>query len=102
MDVYVLYRDMRTYGFKEDYYKKASDQGVIFIRYEPEDPPDIHAVEEEGRSFLRLTATEPILGKRLEIDADLVCLAAASVPPREQSAPFPDAQGPAQRGRLLP
>ena len=81
MDVYVLYRDMRTYGFKEDYYKKASDQGVIFIRYEPEDPPDIHAVEEDGRSFLRLTATEPILGKRLEIDADLVCLAAASVPP---------------------
>ena len=49
MDVYVLYRDMRTYGFKEDYYKKASDQGVIFIRYQPEDPPDIQAVEEEGQ-----------------------------------------------------
>jgi heterodisulfide reductase subunit A len=81
MDVYVLYRDMRTYGFKEDYYKKASDQGVIFIRYQPEDPPDIRAAEEGGRSFLRLTATEPILGQRLEIDADLVCLAAASVPP---------------------
>ena len=41
MDVYVLYRDMRTYGFKEDYYKKASDQGVVFVRYEPDDQPDI-------------------------------------------------------------
>jgi len=81
MDVYVLYRDMRTYGFKEDYYKKASDQGVIFIRYQPEDPPDIHAIEEKGKSFLRLTATEPMLGYRLEIDADLVCLATASTPP---------------------
>jgi len=81
MDVYVLYRDIRTYGFKEDYYKKASDQGVLFIRYEVDDKPDIRAVEEDGRAFLRLTATEPILEKRIEIDADMVCLASASVPP---------------------
>lgn len=81
MDVYVLYRDIRTYGFKEDYYKKASDQGVIFIRYEVDDKPDIRKVEENGRAFLRLTATEPILGQRIEIDADMVCLASASVPP---------------------
>jgi heterodisulfide reductase subunit A len=81
MDVYVLYRDIRTYGFKEDYYKKASDQGVIFIRYEVDDKPDIRATEENGKAFLRLTATEPILGQRIEIDADMVCLASASVPP---------------------
>jgi heterodisulfide reductase subunit A len=80
MDVYVLYRDIRTYGFKEDYYKKASDLGVVFIRYQPEDQPDIQAVEEEARSFLRVFVTEPILGQRLQLDADLVCLAAASVP----------------------
>ncbi len=70
-----------TYGFKEDYYKKASDQGVIFIRYEVDDKPDIRKVEGNGRAFLRLTATEPILGQRIEIDADMVCLASASVPP---------------------
>jgi heterodisulfide reductase subunit A len=81
MDVYVLYRDIRTYGFKEDYYKKASDQGVIFIRYEVDDKPDIRPVEEDGRSFLRLTAMEPILGRRIEIYVDMVCLASASVPP---------------------
>jgi heterodisulfide reductase subunit A len=81
MDVYVLYRDMRTYGFKEDYYKKASDAGVIFIRYDTDDPPDIRAAEEEGRAFLRLTAAEPVLGERIEIDADMVCLASAAIPP---------------------
>jgi heterodisulfide reductase subunit A len=81
MDVYVLYRDMRTYGFKEDYYKKASDLGVLFIRYQPEDAPDVQAVEEEGRSFLRVSVMEPILGQRLQLDADLLCLAAPSVPP---------------------
>jgi heterodisulfide reductase subunit A len=80
MDVYVLYRDMRTYGFKEDYYKKASDLGVLFIRYQPEDAPDVQAVEEEGRSFLRVSVMEPILGQRLQLDADLLCLAASSVP----------------------
>lgn len=81
MDVYVLYRDMRTYGFKEDYYKKASDAGIIFIRYELADKPDIQPAVEEGRPVLRVTATEPILGQRLQLDADLVCLAAASIPP---------------------
>jgi len=80
MDVYVLYRDMRTYGFKEDYYKKASDLGVLFIRYQPEDAPDVQAVEEDGRSFLRVSVMEPILGRRLQLDADLLCLAASSVP----------------------
>jgi heterodisulfide reductase subunit A2 len=81
MDVYVLYRDMRTFGFKEDYYKEASDRGIIFIRYSEDDKPDISAIEEGGRAFLRLTATEPILGQRLEIDVEMVCLAAPSVPP---------------------
>ncbi len=48
-----------------------------FIRYEPEDKPQVEAVEEEGRSVLRVTVTDPILGKRLAIDADFLSLAAA-------------------------
>ncbi|MCK7471312.1 MAG: hypothetical protein MZU95_11420 [Desulfomicrobium escambiense] len=35
MDIYILFRDMRTYGFKEDYYREAADKDVKFIRYEP-------------------------------------------------------------------
>ena len=49
IDIYILFRDMRTYGFKEDYYREAASKDVKFIRYEPEDKPVVEAVEEEGR-----------------------------------------------------
>jgi heterodisulfide reductase subunit A len=83
MDIYVLFRDMRTYGFSEDYYREAANQGVAFIRYEPDDPPEVEAIEEEGRPVLRVTVTDAILGKKVAIDADYVSLAAAVVPPAE-------------------
>ena len=41
MDITILFRDMRTYGFKEDYYREASGKDVKFIRYEPEDKPQV-------------------------------------------------------------
>ena len=80
-EIYVLFRDMRTYGFKEDLYREASNQDVKFIRYEPEDKPVVEAVEEGGRSYLRVSATDPILGKRLALDVDNVVLSAAVIPP---------------------
>lgn len=83
MDVYVLYRDMRTYGFKEDYYKRASDQGVVFIRYDIDDKPNVATVEEDGKAVIKVTVTEPILGQSVMLSADMVCLAAASIPPND-------------------
>jgi len=81
MDIYILFRDIRTYGFKEDYYREAADKGVRFIRYEPEDPPVVEPGEaEDGRSVLKVTATDYVLGKKLELDADVIALAAAIVP----------------------
>jgi len=80
MDIYVIFRDMRTYGFKEDYYREAANQEVKFIRYEPEDKPDVQVVEENGRKVLKVTVTDPILGKKLALDADIVALAAAVIP----------------------
>ena len=80
IDIYVLYRDMRTYGFREDYYREAADRGVIFIRYEPDEKPQVERVEEGGKTFLRVTVTEPTLGMPLAIDADILALAAAVVP----------------------
>jgi heterodisulfide reductase subunit A len=80
MDIYILFRDMRTYGFKEDYYKEAGDKDIKFIRYEPQDKPQVEAVEEEGRPILRVTLPDYILGKRLQIDADVIALAAAVIP----------------------
>ncbi len=80
IDIYILYRDMRTYGFAENYYREAADQGVKFIRYEAEDKPQVEAVEEGGQRILRVNVTDPVLGSKLQIDADLVVLAAAVIP----------------------
>jgi heterodisulfide reductase subunit A len=80
VDIYILFRDMRTYGFSEDYYREAADKDVKFIRYEPQDKPQVEAVNEGGKSILRVTATDYILGNKLEIDADIIALAAAIIP----------------------
>ncbi len=81
MDITILFRDMRTYGFKEDSYREASEKDVKFIRYEPQDPPVVEAGEsDEGRPVLKVTATDYILGKKLVIDADILALAAAVIP----------------------
>ena len=80
MDITILFRDMRTYGFKEDYYREAADKDVKFIRWEPDDKPEVEAVEEDGRPVLRVTTTDFVLDKKLSLDADLLVLAAAVVP----------------------
>ncbi|MDP6632930.1 MAG: 4Fe-4S dicluster domain-containing protein, partial [Dehalococcoidales bacterium] len=80
MDIYIIYRDMRTYGFREDYYREAANQGITFIRYEPDDKPLVEPVEEAGRPFLRITLPDPILGKTIALDADCLVLAAAVIP----------------------
>jgi heterodisulfide reductase subunit A2 len=81
MDITILFRDMRTYGFREDYYREASEKDVKFIRYEPQDAPQIEAGQsEDGRPVLKVTATDFILGKKLELDADILALAAAVIP----------------------
>jgi heterodisulfide reductase subunit A len=97
MDIYILFRDIRTYGFAEDYYREASNNDVKFIRYEPDDKPQVEAVEQEGRPVLRVAVTDPILGQKLAIDADYLALAAAVIPPagnREISQFFKVSLGP--------
>jgi heterodisulfide reductase subunit A len=80
MEIYILFRDMRTYGFREDYYREAADNGVMFIRWEPSDKPVVEAVKEGGKSVLRVTVPDPVLGQRLELDADYLTLSAAVIP----------------------
>ena len=81
MDIYILFRDVRTYGISEDYYREAAGKDVKFIRYEPQDKPLVEPGEsEEGRPVLKVTATDYVLDTKLEIDADIVSLAAAIVP----------------------
>jgi len=80
LDIYILYRDMRTYGFREDYYRLAADKGVMFVRYDVDNPPQVEKGED---GLLKVFVEDQILGVPLEIDADLVSLAAAVVAPED-------------------
>jgi len=80
VEISILFRDMRTYGYAEDYYRAASEKDVKFIRFEAEDAPTVEAVVEEGKPVLRVTAPDYILGRKLALDADCVVLSAATVP----------------------
>ena len=70
--VYVLYRDMRTYGLLEDYYTKARQKGVVFIRFNQDTPPEVEA-EAEG---MMVTVKDHVLQRDLRIRADLLALSA--------------------------
>ncbi len=82
--IVVLYRDMRTYGFREAAYREAREKGILFVRYEPESPPqlDVHVgrISNPSNGRLRLRFREPTLGRDLEMEPDLVVLAAPMVP----------------------
>ena len=81
MDIYILFRDMRTYGFSEDYYREAANKDVKFIRYELQEKPQVEpGTSEEGRPVLKVTLPDHVLGNKLEIDADIIALAAAMIP----------------------
>ena len=83
-EIIVLNKDIRTYSFKEDYYREAAEKGVIFIRYDDEKTPE---VTDEGGLTVRID--DPILGETLEIKPDTLVLSAATIPPEsnEELAP---------------
>jgi heterodisulfide reductase subunit A-like polyferredoxin len=83
MNIYVLYRDMRTYGLMEDFFKEARDKGVVFLRFDPEEQPVVTKVKEGGKNILRVEMTDAILGERFAIDADLLQLATGIVAPED-------------------
>lgn len=85
-NVYVLYRDMRTYGLMEEYYTKAREAGVIFIRYDIERKPEVLKTTSEGKEVLQVSIFEPIIKEDITISSDMVVLSAAVVPPRENAA----------------
>ena len=76
MNVYILYRDIRTYGEKEYLYRQAREQGVIFIRYSLNNKP---VVSVDGDA-VKVTVTDHVLGRPMELSADMVALATAIIP----------------------
>ena len=74
--VYVLFRDIRTYGLRETYYRSAREKGVIFIRYDEDEKPEIR----KNGTGLVATVSDKILNSKLSFTPDLVVLSTGIVP----------------------
>jgi heterodisulfide reductase subunit A len=84
-NVYVLYRDVRTYGFREIYYKKARQAGVVFIRYAKEAPPEVS--DDNG---LVVDLKSPDFPEPIKIEADTVVLSTGIATDRENNRRISD------------
>jgi len=76
MNIRILYRDVRTYGFLETHYAQARREGIIFVRYDPEESPE---VKKEGET-LKISFEDKILRERMTLRPDLIVLSSASIP----------------------
>jgi len=75
-NIYILYKDIRTYGFNEDYYAQARAEGIIFIRYDDDNKPQ---VSEEGGG-IRVAVFDELIGEKIVISASTLALSAAVIP----------------------
>jgi heterodisulfide reductase subunit A len=80
MDVFVLYRDMRPYGLREKVYREARAAGVVFIRFDFE---KAFTVETDDADRLCVTFTDFVLRRQMRLNPDLLVLASAVVPEKE-------------------
>ena len=78
-EVTVIYRDIRTYGFKERLYTEARRAGVKFIHYEFDRKPEVEI--QNPKSKFQIRVWEPVLGREFELTPDLLVLSTPVVPP---------------------
>lgn len=76
--VTVIYKDIRTYGFKERLYTQARESGVIFIQYDDDSQPQV-TVDQNGQP-LEVTVWESIIGKHITLTPDMLMLSNPIVP----------------------
>ena len=79
MNIYILYRDIRTYGFYEEYYQEARRKGIIFLHYDLADKPRVRQERKDGQLLLRIEVKDKVLGDEVAIDADILALSVAMV-----------------------
>lgn len=79
-EVFILYRDIRTYSTNEKWYQAAREAGVIFIRFDETSKPVV--TTESSDLIVRMHA--PVLGKNIAIDTDVLVLAAAIEPAKAE------------------
>jgi heterodisulfide reductase subunit A-like polyferredoxin len=75
-NIYILYKDIRTYGFKEELYTRAREEGILFVHYTDERPPQVRMVDGQ----VLVDVHEPILNEELSLSPDLLVLATPMVP----------------------
>ena len=80
-EITVLYRDVRTYGLAEPYYAKAREAGVLFVRYEPEQNPE---VTNNGQG-LKVSYLDKVIREQINVSPDFVILSAATIPRDNES-----------------
>ncbi|MFX1500498.1 MAG: FAD-dependent oxidoreductase [Promethearchaeota archaeon] len=80
LEIVILYRDIRTYGFKEKYYNLAREKRIVFIRFDETKPPELKTKNKE----LKIIVNNPDLGK-IEINPDLIVLSTGLVAPIEEN-----------------
>ncbi|MBL7065716.1 MAG: FAD-dependent oxidoreductase [Anaerolineae bacterium] len=84
--VYILYRDIRTFGFKERYYREARRQGVIFLQYDKDQKPEVKAIPPSlhpsisPSPHLQVDVVVQPEGETFTLGADLVVLSAGIEP----------------------
>jgi heterodisulfide reductase subunit A len=81
INITILYRDLRTYGYKELYYREARSKGINFIRYTQEAKPE---VVQDGDK-LKITTYDYVLKRNLILHPGLIVLSAATVPFEEEN-----------------
>jgi len=80
MNVYILYRDIRTYGEREYLYRKARMEGVLFVQFSKDQKPRVAA----GEDGLKIEVVDQNLGENLVLKADLLSLASAILPYKDE------------------
>ncbi len=74
-EVTILYRDIRTYGLKEDFYKEAREAGIHFVRYQPEKAPEVSPAGEG----VKIRVFDLVLNDEIELEADILALSVGTV-----------------------
>lgn len=74
----VLYRDMRTYGFLEDDYRRARELGIVFTRFSPDRLPEV-SPDATGKGGPLVSYHDPLLGEEIARRADLLVLSTGIV-----------------------
>ncbi|MFO8088222.1 MAG: FAD-dependent oxidoreductase [Desulfatiglandaceae bacterium] len=81
MNIYILNRDIRTYGEREYLYKKARESGIIFIQFSTDAKPVVRSADHA----LEIDLIDPVLGVPLAIEADMLILATAITPYKDEN-----------------